>query len=51
MQKRLAGTKPNCQVRIPIRQITTLFALATSQPCHSFRPTRMVELTVSAQEI
>jgi len=51
MQKRFAGTKPNCAVRIPIKQIIALLAPAMIQPCHNFLPTRSVETTVSAHEI
>lgn len=51
MQKRLAGTKPNCAVRTPITQITMLFTAAITQPCHNFFPTKMVETTVKTHEI
>jgi len=51
MQKRFAGTKPNCAVRMPIRQISKLFAPATIQPCQSLLPTSTVERIVNAQEM
>ena len=51
MQKRLAVTKPNCAVLIPIRQMSALFAPATIQPCHNFLPTNNVEITVNTQEM
>ncbi len=49
MQKRLAGMKPNCAVRTAITQIIALLVPATTQPCQSFLPTRMVERIVSTQ--
>ncbi len=51
MQKMLAGTKPNWAVRKPMKQTMTLLAPAMIQPCHSLRPTRMVEATVRTQEM
>jgi hypothetical protein len=51
MQKRLAGTKPNCAVLMPIRQMSALFAPAMTQPCHNFLPTNSVEITVNKQEM
>ena len=51
MQKRLAGTKPNCSVLMPIRQMSALFAPAMTQPCQNFLPTNNVEITVNAQEM
>ncbi len=51
MQNRLAGTKPNWAVRIPMKQGITLLAAATSQPCHIFLPTRTVEAIVNTQDI
>jgi len=51
MQKRFAGTKPNCAVLMPIRQISALFAPATTQPCHNLLPTNSVEITVNTQEM
>ena len=51
MQKRLAATKPNCAVLIPIRQMSALFTAAMIQPCHNFLPTNSVEITVNTQEM
>jgi hypothetical protein len=51
MQKRFAGTKPNCEVLMPMRQISRLFAPATTQPCHNFLPINSVERTVNTQEM
>jgi hypothetical protein len=50
IQNRFAGTKPNWAVRIPMKQMMTLFAAATTHPCHSFFPTRTVEMTVNTHE-
>jgi hypothetical protein len=51
MQKRFAGTKPNWAVCIPMKQMMTLFAAATTHPCQSFFPTKTVEITVKTHEI
>jgi hypothetical protein len=51
MQKRLAGTKPNWAVLMPIRQMSALFAPAMIHPCHNFLPTKRVEMTVNPQEM
>ena len=50
MQNRFAGMKPNCPVFTPIAQTITLFTLATTRPVHRFRPTRIVESTVSKHD-
>jgi hypothetical protein len=50
MQNKLAGTNPNCAVRMPIAQMITLLAAATTQPCHSFFPTSTVEITVNTHD-
>jgi hypothetical protein len=50
MQKRLAGSNPNCAVRNPMTQMMMLFAPAMNQPCHSFFPTRTVERMVKKQD-
>ena len=46
-----AAINPVCAVFIPIRQMITLFAPATIQPCHNRRPTRMVDTTVRRHEM
>jgi hypothetical protein len=51
MQNKLAGTKPNCAVRIPMTQMITLFIAATTHPCHNFLPTSTVEITVKTHDI
>jgi hypothetical protein len=51
MQKRLAGTNPNCAVRIPITQRITLLAAASAQPCHNRFPTITVETTLKTHEM
>jgi hypothetical protein len=51
MQNRLAGTKPNCAVRIPMKQMMTLLTPATIQPCHNFFPTSTVDITVKTHEM
>lgn len=50
MQNRFAGMKPVCAVRIPMQQMTALFAPAITHPCHKRRPTITVESTVSRHE-
>src|SRR6266404_6823659 len=50
MQRRLAGTKPNCAVRTPMTQTTALLRAATIQPCQSFLPMRTVANTINTQE-
>jgi hypothetical protein len=50
-QKTLAGTKPHCPVRNPIKLMITLFTPATIHPCHKRRPTSSVERTVKTQEM
>lgn len=50
-QNTLAGTKPHWPVLNPIMQMITLFAAATSQPCHMRRPMSSVEAIVSRQEM
>jgi len=42
--------KPNCAVLIPIMQIITLFAAASTQPFQHLYPTRIVERIVSTQD-
>jgi hypothetical protein len=51
MQNRLAGIKPNCAVRNPMKQRIALFAPAIIHPCHNFLPTISVETIVRAQEM
>lgn len=51
MQKRFAGTNPNCAVRRPITQTTTLFAPAISHPCQNFLPTKIADRIVSTHEM
>jgi len=51
MQKRFAGTNPNCAVCSPITQTITLFAPATSHPCQNFLPTKIADKTVSTHEM
>ena len=51
MQKRFADTNPNCAVRMPIRQMMTLFTPAITHPCHNFLPTSTVEKIVKIQEM
>ncbi len=50
MQKRFAGIKPNCAVRNPIMQMTTLLTAARIQPSQQRRPTKIVETIVSMQD-
>lgn len=50
MQKRFAGTSPNCAVLTPIMQRMTLFTPVTTQPCHIWRPIMTVDATVRTQE-
>jgi hypothetical protein len=51
MQNRFAGTNPNCEVRIPIKQMMTLLTAAMTQPCHNFFPTSTVETTVNTHDM
>jgi hypothetical protein len=50
MQKRFAGTKPNCDVFTPIMQTMTLFTAARAQPSQHRLPIRIVEKIVSTQD-
>jgi hypothetical protein len=43
--------KPNWAVLTPMMQISTLFAAATIQPYHCFRPTRTVDTTVKMHDM
>jgi hypothetical protein len=51
MQKKFAGINPVCAVLSPIRQMITLFAPATIQPCHNRRPIRTVDTMVRTHEM
>ncbi len=50
MQNTFAGTKPHCPVWMPMAEMMTLLAPATSQPCHIRRPTITVEAIVSRHD-
>src|SRR5437879_8840867 len=50
MQRRLAGTNPNCAVWTPMTQTTALLTAATTQPCQSFWPMSKGARTVKMQE-
>jgi hypothetical protein len=50
MQNTFAGMNPNCAVRKPMKQTTTLLMAARIQPSQQRFPTRMVEVIVRKQD-